>query len=360
MFAAAVIALAVAQSPELGSDNGNFNVRLNRQNADLVVTRDVRQTSTVGDINDRLDAIEANMATDADLNAAVLGMQSTAAAAAMNAFVNVIGQQDALRNDVDSEVSTMESTVAGAAATMSVMTSNLQSQATEQMSTMTANAESTMAALNGAILTQVRAINNSLTDSLSEAVEALSPTTVYFQYGRKTCTAPNGMRATRLWAGYLWGSGHNYQGGGNQNLCLQNSGGAHGGTIRNGWDPRDRIIPLRAESGHYACENCVLRQRQGYTVPCAKCVVESQCYLDYGEAGCPNGWGAMYSGYLFGAYRHHHGNNERTCIDKDGPTSDWDNNQNWGGHIYPTMEEANLQARTNKKSVACNYCCKDF
>lgn len=312
------------------------------------------------DIHTRLVNAESNLVSNEALQAAVLEANNLAAAAATGTLGMMIDRQDRLRDRVDVRVSRMQAIVTDSTAITDAGLSSLRSSSESAIEAMESTYAEQLAEVSTQVDAQLNNVNVTLQSTLERSLLAIAPSSVYYQYGRKTCTAPAGHRATKLWHGYLWGSGHNYQGGGNQNLCLQDSGGAHGGTIRNGWDPRDRMIPLRAESGHYACENCVLRRREGYTVPCAKCVTEAQCYVDQGEANCPTGWSSMYKGYLFGGYRHHHGNNERTCIDSSGPTGDWDNNQNWGGHIYPTMEEANLRARTNKKSVACNYCCKNM
>ena len=55
------------------------------------------------------------------------------------------------------------------------------------------------ASMYSAVASAVAAANNAATPS------------VYNQWGHKSCTSPNGVSVTRLYAGWMWGSRHNCQ-----------------------------------------------------------------------------------------------------------------------------------------------------
>jgi len=356
---AAAVVLAAAQdvpeTPEITSANGNLHMRVPR-NADMIITRDIRQTSTVSGIEDRLGAIETGYATTSDLHAAELAMTTTAHTAAMGAFATAIQRADDVRTSLTASINGISAGVT--------------TQQAELTASVTQTLNNQALAVNASIREMEQQLAQALADintSVAAGLAAGRPKTGYMQLGRKTCSKPTGssINTTRLHTGFLWGSYHSQGGGGNKNLCLEDSPGSHGGHHQ-GSDGRDAIRPLAIHSGETACSNCILRSQADHrTVPCAMCVADRSCFSYHGNTGCPSGYETMYSGYYYGPYKEHRGNNERECIDAGGSYSaDWNHpwgRSTWGGHLYPTLEytPGNFGRRNGglPRSVACSFCC---
>ena len=123
----------------------------------------------------------------------------------------------------------------------------------------------------------------------------------------------------------MYGSRHNQAGGGSTNLCLKNAGGEHGGVRQGGQDSNDNIVPLRRSHSNYnglPSRNNLLRSRDNWIIPCAKCKYAKSCFEESGVAECPRGYNMMYTGYLHGGHEGHGGNNDRICIDKNPADND--------------------------------------
>jgi len=362
LIACAALAVAVAlaaadtpDTPEMTSLDGDLHMRLPR-NADMVITRDIRTTSTVSGIEDRLGAIETGFATTNALHAAELAMTNTAHTAAMGAFSQVLQRTDDIADNLTASINEITSDVA-------VQQAQLASSVANTLHAHAIAANATIRAMEQQLAQALVGINASLVAGLA----ASRPTTGYMQLGRKTCSKPSGSSIVtrRLHTGFLWGSYHWQGGGGNKNLCLEDSPGAHGGHHQ-GSDGRDAIRPLAIHSGESACSNCVLRSQADHRiVPCAMCVADRSCFSYHGNQGCPSGFETMYSGFYYGPYREHRGNNERECIDAGGDYgTDWNHpwgRSTWGGHLYPTLEYTpGSFGRRNgglPRSVACSFCC---
>ena len=120
--------------------------------------------------------------------------------------------------------------------------------------------------------------------------------------------------------GITYGSRHNYAGGGSTNLCLKNAAGDQGGVRQGGQDSNDMVVPLRHEHANYnnlPSRNNMLKARNGWNIPCAKCKYAKSCFNEAGVAECPSGYHKMYTGYMHGGHEGHHGNNDRFCLDKN-------------------------------------------
>jgi hypothetical protein len=354
---AAAVALAAADtpdSPEITSVDSDLHMRLPR-NADMIITRNITTTSTVSGIEDRLEAIETGYATTNALHAAELAMTTTAHTAAMGAFASTLQQTENVRTSLTASINGISSSVAGQQATLTAEVA-----ATLNSHALAANAA--LRVMEQQLASALLAINASLVAGLA----ANRPKTGYMQVGRKTCSKPAGssITTTRLHTGFLWGSYHSQGGGGNKNLCLEDSGGNHGG-YHTGGDGRDAIRPLAIHSGNTVCQNCILRSiANSKVLPCAMCIADRSCFSYHGNQGCPSGFDAMYSGYFYGPYKEHRGNNERECIDIGGSGTDWNHpwgTQTWGGHLYPTLEytPGGFGQRNGglPRSVACSFCC---
>ena len=125
--------------------------------------------------------------------------------------------------------------------------------------------------------------------------------------------------------GIMYGSRHNYNGGGDTNLCLKDAAGDQGGVRQGGQDSNDFVVPVRRDHANYnnlPSRNNILRARDNWIVPCAKCKYAKSCFEEAGVAECPSGYHMMYTGWLFGAHQSHHGNNDRVCIDKNPANND--------------------------------------
>ena len=125
--------------------------------------------------------------------------------------------------------------------------------------------------------------------------------------------------------GIVYGSRHNYNGGGSTNLCLKNAAGDQGGVRQGSQDSNDMVVPLKREHADYnnlPSRNNLLRSRNSYVIPCAKCQYAKSCFEETGVAECPNGYHKMYTGYMFGGHESHRGNNDRICIDKNPASND--------------------------------------
>ena len=106
------------------------------------------------------------------------------------------------------------------------------------------------------------------------------------------------------------------------------------------------VVPLRHEHSNYnrlPSRNNLLRSREGWNIPCAKCKYAKSCFNEAGVADCPSGYHKMYTGYMFGGHEGHHGNNDRFCLDKNPTDNDCE------GYIHSCI------ARVRK--VACTCLC---
>ena len=125
--------------------------------------------------------------------------------------------------------------------------------------------------------------------------------------------------------GIAYGSRHNYNGGGSTNLCLKDAAGDQGGVRQGGHDSNDFVVPIKRDHCNYnnlPSRNNLLRARDNWVLPCAKCKYAKSCFMETGVAECPSGYHKMYTGYLFGGHQGHHGNNDRVCVDKNPANSD--------------------------------------
>ena len=125
--------------------------------------------------------------------------------------------------------------------------------------------------------------------------------------------------------GVTYGTRHQYSGGGGNQLCLKNSAGDQGGVRQGGQDSNDMIVPIRMDHTNYngiPGRNNLMRNRQDYIIPCAKCKYAKSCFEESGVAECPSGYHKMYTGYLFGGHQGHSGNNNRICVDKNPADND--------------------------------------
>ena len=125
--------------------------------------------------------------------------------------------------------------------------------------------------------------------------------------------------------GIVYGSRYQYSGGGSTNLCLKNAAGDQGGVRQGGQDSNDQIVPLRRSHSGYnglPSRNNLLRARDNYVIPCAKCKYAKSCFEETGVAECPSGYHKMYTGYTHGGHEGHHGNNNRFCLDKNPQNND--------------------------------------
>lgn len=333
------------------------------RNADLIITRDIRQTSTVSGIEERLGRIETSFATTDALHAAELAMTSTAHTAAMGAFAQTIQRTDDLRDTLSDSVDEIATNVAVQLENVNTSQGQLAAAVTETLTTHALAANASLRLMEQQLAGALAQINV----TIAAGIAANRPKTGYMQLGRKTCSKPTGSSivTTRLHTGFLWGSYHNQPGGGTKNLCLEDSRGTHGGWTEGG-DGRDRMRPLAIHSGNNVCQSCILRsQANNRVVPCAMCVADRSCFSYHGNTGCPGDYETMYSGYYYGPHFSHRGNNERECIDTGGSfAADWNHpwgTSTWGGHLYPTTEysPANFGQRNagSPRSVACSFCC---
>ena len=125
--------------------------------------------------------------------------------------------------------------------------------------------------------------------------------------------------------GVTAGSRHNYRGGGGNSMCLKNAAGAQGGHRQGGQGSNDMIVPLRISHTEYnqlPSRNNLLRARNNWITPCAKCKYAKSCFEEAGVAECPSGYHKMYTGWLFGGHTGHSGNNNRICVDKNPANND--------------------------------------
>ena len=125
--------------------------------------------------------------------------------------------------------------------------------------------------------------------------------------------------------GIAYGSRYNYAGGGSNQLCLKNAAGDQGGVRQGGQDSNDMVVPLRHEHANYnnlPSRNNMLKARNGWNIPCAKCKYAKSCFNEVGVAECPSGYHKMYTGYMHGGHEGHHGNNDRFCLDKNPADND--------------------------------------
>ena len=125
--------------------------------------------------------------------------------------------------------------------------------------------------------------------------------------------------------GMMYGSRHQYSGGSSNQFCLKNAAGDQGGVRQGGQDSNDLMVPVRKEHSGYngipSSLNNILRSRDGYNIPCAKCKYAKSCFMEVGVAECPSGYHKMYTGYVHGQHISHRGNQNRICLDKN-PVSD--------------------------------------
>ena len=125
--------------------------------------------------------------------------------------------------------------------------------------------------------------------------------------------------------GYVFGTRHNYAGGGSTNMCLKNVAGAQGGVVQGGQNSNDAVVPLKREHANYnslPSRNNLLRSRNSWIIPCAKCKYAKSCFAEVGVPECPSGYHKMYTGYMFGGHEGHNANNDRFCIDKNPADND--------------------------------------
>ena len=140
--------------------------------------------------------------------------------------------------------------------------------------------------------------------------------------------------------GIMYGSRHNYNGGGDTNLCLKDAAGDQGGVRQGGQDSNDFVVPVRRDHANYnnlPSRNNILRARDNWIVPCAKCKYAKSCFEEAGVAECPSGYHMMYTGWLFGAHQSHHGNNDRVCIDKNPANNDCEATGTCACHFHDMM-----------------------
>ena len=120
--------------------------------------------------------------------------------------------------------------------------------------------------------------------------------------------------------GIMYGSRHNYNGGGANQLCIKNAAGDQGGVRQGSQDSNDMVVPVRRDHANYnnlPSRSNILRARDNWVVPCAKCKYAKSCFMESAVPECPSGYHKMYTGYLFGGHEGNHGNNNRVCIDRN-------------------------------------------
>ena len=118
----------------------------------------------------------------------------------------------------------------------------------------------------------------------------------------------------------MYGTRHNYNGGGANQLCIKNAAGDQGGVRQGGQDSNDMVVPMRRDHCNYnnlPSRNNIWRAKDNWVIPCAKCKYAKSCFMESAVPECPSGYHKMYTGYLFGGHEGNHGNNNRVCIDRN-------------------------------------------
>ena len=140
--------------------------------------------------------------------------------------------------------------------------------------------------------------------------------------------------------GIMYGTRHNYNGGGGNQLCLKNAAGDQGGVRQTSHDSNDVVVPVRRDHANYnqlPSRNNIMRARDDWTVPCAKCKYAKSCFMESGVPECPSGYHKMYTGYLHGGHQGQHGNNDRICIDKNPANNDCEATGTCACHFHDMM-----------------------
>jgi hypothetical protein len=308
--------------------------------------RTVRQTVNVHELASQVEANELALST-------IRGETASTLAASMST----------MNSQMLASASTAASTAAASASTLEASTSNALSTSISSMLSSAASTTTFVAAELDAATRARASLNVSVQQAIAAAANAAQPT-VYIQWGTKLCTSPAAnVAVVRLYDGIAYGSRHNDQGGGSTNMCLKNAAGDQGGQRQGGQDSNDMVVPLRRDHAGYSnlpSRNNLMRSRDGYVIPCAKCQYAKSCFMETGVAVCPNGYHKMYTGYMFGGHSTHRGNNDRFCIDKNPQNNDYTARNNWYGYVYPTLARDGTGSgllRNNRVALACHQCC---
>jgi hypothetical protein len=317
---------------------------------EIIFHRTVRQDLNLFELR---QSVETNTAS---LSTAVSAMHSAAEAntAALSATISRVNSAAA------SQGAAMDSTLTARSADMD-STLRAASAASALALAATDGRTATLSTALQALAASTAPLNASIAAALAAASNAATPQ-VYIQWGSRACTAPGGVTTLKLYDGITYGTRHNYNGGGGNQLCLKNANGDQGGQRQGGEDSNDMMVPMRREHSNYnnlPSRRNIFRAKDGWIIPCAKCKYAKSCFEESGVAECPTGYHKMYTGYLHAGHQGHHGNNNRICVDKNPADSDYTSGSGWDGHLYPTIARDGSSAgpRSGRIVLACHMCC---
>jgi len=335
--------------------------------AQVVFARTVRQLVNVHELQQQVNTNEdALSATIASVEAAVTSTLAANTAVMQARMDAAAATATSVQSSLADSMSRLTATTAASVSTSAAATDarvNAQlsaAAATNVVAAQRLNAQLAAAAASSAVT--ARSLNASVQAAIVAANNAAVPQ-VYIQWGSKTCSAPSGVRVVKLYDGVTYGTRHQYSGGGGNELCLKNSAGDQGGVRQGGQDSNDMIVPMRLDHTNYNAipsRNNLIRSRQGWIVPCAKCKYAKSCFEESGVAECPSGYHKMYTGYMFGGHQSHSGNNDRLCIDRNPADNDYTSSANFDGHFYATIARDGRGTgllRNNRVVPACHMCC---
>lgn len=337
----------VVQNPSLVTRDGNLNVRLPR---DATMTVERRQTIDVVNMEDRLNILETQTVPMVAANA-----RTEAHTAAFNATLTALDR-------LNSRIDTLTMQIGGINGQVTASVSSMESTVNEQLSVSESRiTASTSDAIQrqATTVSQQAALLSQLTAALNDTRAALNDVATdhfYIQWGSRQCTTidNNNVNISTLYAGWTYGTRHNYAGGGGEMQCMKATPNSQNGGVGTGGDSADMIFPVISDHMSYTGN----RIPNWQNVPCARCMARKMCYLETSTATCSAaGYRRVYSGYMAGGHEGHHANNERVCIDSNRDT-DWRYYGDWGTRIYPTIERAYISPRTGQFVVACHMCCQ--
>lgn len=170
----------------------------------------------------------------------------------------------------------------------------------------------------------------------------------YFQWGTGSCTDPNAQTA---YSGIAFTNYYTHQG---DTVCLRRNSTPG--------EPRKYVGNLLygvSVQGGAGVHPGVIRDQT--IVQCALCMTpSSSCFRLDGDAACPAGFSAKYTGYLYGNH-YTHGVQSRVCVDAqvyDGSITSVGNDN--GGYMYPTSTHSTVGTGVTTNSyVRCAICCAD-
>lgn len=333
---------------------------------EVLFHRTVRQTINVHELQEQVTANEDALATTvASVDSAVstirADMTSTLAASISTLQTRMDASASTMQSRMDASASAAASAQSQLAAAMAALTTATSTTVASTVAAMNSHIDTQLSAAAAGAATTTRSLNASVQAAMAAAANAQVPQ-VYVQWGARACTAASGAAVVKLYDGMMYGSRHQYAGGSGNQMCLKNAAGDQGGQRQGGHDSNDLFVPVRKDHSNYnnlPSRNNLLKAREGWNIPCAKCKYAKSCFMEVGVAQCPSGYHKMYTGYLHGQHISHHGNNNRICLDKNPADNDYRNSGQWDAHIYPTIAKDGTGAgpRNNHVVPACHMCC---